>query len=440
MASNNSPFKPKQIYINPDKLETIEPKLPPMPVIAKTQTTYTVPTQSGNQDEISNLENQIAAAQVEADDKFKRSPEEEELKALTLKKLLSEVGRDIQEPRYLTIQDFFKKYDKDEDIPDFRGFNPNINRALNSMFGTKVFNPRTGKVEDLGEEAIRREEAQMQADRERAYDLRKEQNKLGANIYNIMNGIDTEAMREDRFNRQMAQQNEQFYQSLGQRAAENAAKIQADREALQRQMEQQNYLNDMKQKEFELAEKRLELEREKAGLGGSGANGANPINKMPAADKKALTENNTTIKNIEAAMQALEENPNAYTWLKGKLGADIANRIDPKGVKTRTQIDNITAVYRKWLTGAQMSDKERLAYERFLPAPSDNYNIVKAKLQGMKESIERSNQALLDNYGMTPQANTVNSGFTQMKAPNGKIYNVPNDKVEEMKQKGGVVI
>jgi hypothetical protein len=32
------------------------------------------------------------------------------------------------------------------------------------------------------------------------------------------------------------------------------------------------------------------------------------------------------------------------------------------------------------------------------------------------------------------------TGFTQMKAPNGKIYNVPNDKVEEMKQKGGVVI
>ena len=130
---------------------------------------------------------------------------------------------------------------------------------------------------------------------------------------------------------------------------------------------------------------------------GGGANGI----KMIAADRKALTENKTTISNIEAGLKALEENPNAYQWYKGVLGADITNRIDPKGVATRTQIDNITAVYRKWLTGAQMSDKERKAYERFLPAPTDNYNIVKAKLEGMKDAVERSNEALLSNYGVT---------------------------------------
>ena len=113
------------------------------------------------------------------------------------------------------------------------------------------------------------------------------------------------------------------------------------------------------------------------------------------ATLRQLNDNSATLADIDAGIQLIKENPQAYTWLKGKIGADMANRIDPKGVPTRTQIDNITAVYRKWLTGAQMSDAERKAYERFLPAPSDNAQIVEAKLNGMKQSIERKNQILM---------------------------------------------
>ena len=120
---------------------------------------------------------------------------------------------------------------------------------------------------------------------------------------------------------------------------------------------------------------------------------------------KAVSENMSTLADIDAGLQAIKENPKAYTYLKGKMGADLANRIDPKGVKTRTQIDNITAVYRKWLTGAQMSDQERKAYERFLPAPTDNANIITAKLQGMKESIERKNSALMQNSNVVQATN-----------------------------------
>ena len=129
-----------------------------------------------------------------------------------------------------------------------------------------------------------------------------------------------------------------------------------------------------------------------------------------ASDKtamKQIAENNATLADIDAGIQAITENPSAYSWIKGKVGADIANRIDPKGVGTRTQIDNITAVYRKWLTGAQMSDAERKAYERFLPAPTDNAQIVKAKLQGMKSSIERKNQAMIQ--GVQPTQAQTNS-------------------------------
>lgn len=131
---------------------------------------------------------------------------------------------------------------------------------------------------------------------------------------------------------------------------------------------------------------------------------------LSKADQKAYNENLSTLSDIDAGLKLISENPNAYSFAKGIMGADLANRIDPKGVKTRTQIDNITAVYRKWLTGAQMSDAERKAYERFLPAPTDNAQIVTAKLQGMRDSIERKNNILMQNAQSYQQQNN-NGGW-----------------------------
>lgn len=110
---------------------------------------------------------------------------------------------------------------------------------------------------------------------------------------------------------------------------------------------------------------------------------------------RQLNDNNATIADIDAGLQLIEQNPGAYSPIKGITPSWLLNYTDKKGISTRTQIDNITAVYRKWLTGAQMSDAERKAYERFLPAPTDNATAVKAKLQGMKNSIERKNKVLL---------------------------------------------
>lgn len=122
---------------------------------------------------------------------------------------------------------------------------------------------------------------------------------------------------------------------------------------------------------------------------------ANNLNKLSSKDLTTYRDNLATIKDVEAGLNLIEQNPNAYSLVKGALPAWATNRIDPKGIQTRTQIDNITAVYRKWLTGAQMSDAERKAYERFLPAPTDNYETIKAKLQGMRDSIERKNSILM---------------------------------------------
>lgn len=141
------------------------------------------------------------------------------------------------------------------------------------------------------------------------------------------------------------------------------------------------------------------LQREKMNRALEGAGLSN-------ADRKTLNENMSTLSDIQAGLDLIEKNPNAYSLVKGVLPAWATNRIDPKGISTRTQIDNITAVYRKWLTGAQMSDQERKAYERFLPAPTDNYQTVKAKLQGMYDSIQRKNDVIMQGANFNQVADT----------------------------------
>ena len=188
---------------------------------------------------------------------------------------------------------------------------------------------------------------------------------------------------------------------------------------LSNQQEQNRLMNQLRQDQFAYNQMKDQQDRDfrmqqlandnayknaQLGLGYARLNESREarLNRMQNQNKldKSLTDNMQTLADIDAGLQLIKENPGAYSWIKGKMGADLANRLDPKGVKTRTQIDNITAVYRKWLTGAQMSDQERKAYERFLPAPSDNANIVINKLQGMKDSIERKNQIIMQNANM----------------------------------------
>ena len=148
-----------------------------------------------------------------------------------------------------------------------------------------------------------------------------------------------------------------------------------------------NYTKLQDAQQNAIANRRLNIEEKKLN---------NKMTNLSSKDLSAYRDNLATLKDINAGLDLIEKNPKAYSLLKGSLPAWATNRIDPEGITTRTQIDNITAVYRKWLTGAQMSDAERKAYERFLPAPTDNYETIKAKLQGMRDSIERKNNILVD--------------------------------------------
>lgn len=333
---------------------------------------------------VNGLQNQLA--QMFANQQVQGQQQAEEPLRQTVNDLVkSKLIKEIQVPKFTTIQDIFnaQKGDKLNTFADYLN-NPETMRSIGSFLPKFGYNPKTGKIGNVLEEDAQRKEEQMRIDQKRAIEELKEQDDLAQAMANAYNQRDIEDIRDKRA-RELAKE------ELEWKRQENAL----DRE-LRRQ---------------ENAENRA-MRRELAQMihggngGGSATGGAAGINdlKMTAAERKSYTEGKTTLANIEAGLKALDENPKAYTFAKGILPTDITNRIDPKGVATRTQIDNITAVYRKWLTGAQMSDKERKAYERFLPAPTDNYAIVKAKLNGMKGAIERSNDAILSNYGVTSES------------------------------------
>lgn len=324
------------------------------------------------------LQNQ-AQAQAEAIDPMRQTVND-----LLKNKLLNTV----EMPRFTTVQDILDapKGSKLETFGKFLGNNPDITRLIGTLAGG-TYMDKNGNFVNAGEQTARRQEALMQADQQKALAQQKEQNDIATALNSAFLQQDIANMNDKRM-RELAKEEIEF------KKQENALNRALQREQLNATIAHQRAMEG-------IARERLN--------GGSATGGAASVGgglnlnniKMTAAERKSLTENKTTLANIESGLKALEENPNAYQWYKGILGADVANRIDPKGVGTRTQIDNITAVYRKWLTGAQMSDKERKAYERFLPAPTDNYNIVKAKLEGMRGAVQRSNDAILSNYGIS---------------------------------------
>ncbi|MBO7735022.1 MAG: hypothetical protein J6S67_20840 [Methanobrevibacter sp.] len=340
-----------KIYVNPNNQQTTQP-------------------QNNNAQLVQQLAQQAANQQMQTQAQPTPQPAGNDMRQIVNEMIKNKLTQSIEVPKEYTIKDLLQSNlttgktftDKLENLSNYLD-SVEAARNIGNLMGTSLYNPNTGRMERTGSRLAKERELKLQQEQEKARQEQKQQKDLAADMYKNY-------LTEDLANQELEWKKEKAAQEM-----------KLEREKMQNALQRAYLIH-----------------------GNSGGD-----IKMTAAEGKQLTENKTTLANIEAGLQALEENPNAYQWYKGILGADVANRIDPKGVGTRTQIDNITAVYRKWLTGAQMSDKERKAYERFLPAPTDNYTIVKAKLNGMKGAIERSNNALLSNYGISEQNNKKDS-------------------------------
>lgn len=285
---------------------------------------------------------------------------------------------------------------------------PEWKKSMGNLFGTYRFDPKSGDAVGLGDE--------MAAEAEQGY---ANLQKAAAAQNKSRNDMVLELMKEfgvnDRFDKDLGfkydKQAQDYEISKEKNNIEKAYKegliTNAQKELLIKESEAKEKVRHNKAAE-NIALEKIDTNSDNSGVGkttsGNNKNTENSLNKktkqpkMSTNDAKQLSENRQTIAAIDRGIKSISKNPNAYSWAYGKLGPDITNRIDPAGVQTRSEIDNITAVYRKWLTGAQMSDKERKDYERFLPAPTDNGKIVKAKLQAMRNSIVEKNRVIENQY------------------------------------------
>ena len=131
-------------------------------------------------------------------------------------------------------------------------------------------------------------------------------------------------------------------------------------------------------------------------------------NKETAAERKEkakLKQAQNTINMISKAKETVQNNPSAFGYVQGALGADVSNRIFKGGTQARSTINSVAAEYRKYLTGAQMSDRERLDYEKFLPSPKDNAKIINDKLNAMLDVISAREGIETTGSGVTSVGN-----------------------------------
>ncbi|MBQ1769121.1 MAG: M23 family metallopeptidase [Turicibacter sp.] len=337
---------------------------------------------------IKDLQNQLAMQQIQQEQPT--DPLRETVAEIIKTKLLNPV----EVPKYTTLSDVLNA-EKGKGLKTFADFldNPETMRTIGDFLPKYGYNPETGRMRNLMEDRARKKEALMQAEQQKAIDEEKMQNALASNMYGDFVHKDIADMNDARAREQIQQNAEQFDKKMAFEREQNAA----DRSFKQQQLDAQIAHNKVME----------DIALGKSTGGAASVDGTNINNiKMTAAERKQYTENKSTLANIDAGLKAFKKYPAAYGPAKGLLPASVLNITDPKGIEARAQIDNITAVYRKWLTGAQMSDKERKAYERFLPSPTDTREAIIRKLNSMKGAVQRSNDAILSNYGISSGGNT----------------------------------
>jgi hypothetical protein len=208
----------------------------------------------------------------------------------------------------------------------------------------------------------------------------------------------------------------------------------------------------------DIAYKKLGLqERELAQRGGGSAKTQNVIKKNGAALAK-----------IDALIDMLEKSKNKNDASYGATGfwqgaqaesnraiaQHLNNNSTPEQIELRSQLSDLGSMTITDRSGTAQTVNELKRLRPFIADSYDRPETAIAKLKSMRNNIENETRYYMDSEGLSyddffktgeqPQTPSVNidrsPSVVKMKAPNGKIYEVPIDRIEEMKKKGGVVI
>lgn len=148
----------------------------------------------------------------------------------------------------------------------------------------------------------------------------------------------------------------------------------------------------------------LELERIKQGAKASQPDYL-PLDATGRRELSGLSQLDSSVNYLEDAIEkAFTADEYGFTHggtglVQGALPNWARTRFDPHGNELRSAVSNFSSQLMNYLSGAAVSEQERVRLEGFLPTVSDNKETLLAKLEGYRDYVRGKGEGWKNVYG-----------------------------------------
>lgn len=118
---------------------------------------------------------------------------------------------------------------------------------------------------------------------------------------------------------------------------------------------------------------------------------------LPGSIGQKFMDNSQNLRMAENALQAIQDNRNA-TGIKGYLPDAVLQRVDPKGVETRSAIANLGSMIIHDRSGAAVTVSEFPRLRPFIPLATDGPDVAEKKLKQFVTEYQKINQEMTEFY------------------------------------------
>ena len=289
--------------------------------------------------------------------------------------LQSKLLKEIEMPKYTTIQDIFnaQKGDKLNTFAEFLN-NPQTMRMIGNFMSKYGYNPQTGKIGNVMEDSAKMQEALMQNKQQQAMKQMQEQ-------YNLTQDLNKSFMQSDIADADRKAKQELAKEELDWKKAENALDRALKREELNAQIQHQRAMEG-------LARERLSNSGGTVTGGASNTSGLTP---------KQIQKNQEMLNSLNVVQSQMDRFANSFDKVRPtKLGALVANAYAGGGFGNSAESNfnaQRTLLFNKIareLGGEKgvLSDQDIKRIEGSLPSLSDSLPQKRAKMKAVYDLLE----------------------------------------------------
>jgi hypothetical protein len=161
------------------------------------------------------------------------------------------------------------------------------------------------------------------------------------------------------------------------------------------------------------------------------------LQQVPATQVNAQNGNFATIREIDAAIEAVKKNPEAF-GMKNYAPTAAIQRFDPEGNDPRNKVGSIASLKRHDLAGAAVPLAEEKNLAPSIPIATDDPKKIITNLENLKTNIlrieEERNSGFGEDSGYKPRLRSYQSNSLNKKESNTTN---PNDRLEQLRKLHG---